>query len=284
MVKETTDLSYSGREVRKYDNDHFLTGLFAPADRREALFALHAFNLEIAKTREVVSEPILGQMRLQFWRDGIAAVYEGGSVPRHGVMDPLAEAIRRHGLSRALFDRLIDAREADLDDDPPANLTCLVNYAEVTGAPLVQLALEILGVRDEEAQAAGRQVGIGYALAGILRAVPFHARQHRQLLPADLMAKHGASSADLFELRSKPEVRPVVAEVAAAARSHLEEARALRRTVPKAALPALLPAVLAELHLRVVAKEGNDVFAPRVLMPNPFRQAKLAWAAMLGRY
>lgn len=116
MVKAATDLSYCGREVRKYDNDHFLAGLFVPADRREAMFALYAFNLEIAKTREVVSEPILGQMRLQFWRDGIEAVYEDGPVPRHGVMDPLTEAARGLRLSRALFDRLIDAREADLDD------------------------------------------------------------------------------------------------------------------------------------------------------------------------
>ncbi|MCG5242619.1 phytoene/squalene synthase family protein [Azospirillum doebereinerae] len=284
MAKSTTDLSYCGREVRKYDNDHFLAGLFAPADRREPLFALHAFNLEIAKTREVVSEPILGQMRLQFWRDGIEAVYGDGPVPRHEVMDPLAQAAKSLGLSRALFDRLIDAREADLDDTPPADLTCLVNYAEVTGAPLVQLALEILGVRDEATHAAGRHVGIAYALTGILRAVPFLARQHRQLLPADLMAKHGARSEDLFELRSTPELRPVIGDVALVVRKHLREARALRRSVPRAALPALLPAVLAELHLAVVAREGNDVFAPRVLLPNPFRQLRLGWAALRGRY
>ncbi|SMH60048.1 phytoene/squalene synthase family protein [Azospirillum agricola] len=284
MAKTTTDLSYCGREVRKYDNDHFLAGLFAPADRREALFALHAFNLEIAKTREVVSEPIMGQMRLQFWRDGIEAVYGDGPVPRHAVMDPLAEAARSLGLSRALFDRLIDAREADLDDTPPADLTCLVNYAEVTGAPLVQLALEILGVRDEAAMAAGRHVGIAYALAGILRAVPFLARQHRQLLPADLMARQGARSHDLFELRSTPELRPVVGDVALVARKHLGEARKLRRSVPRAAVPALLPAVLAELHLGVLAREGNDPFAPRVLLPNPFRQLRLGWAAVRGAY
>lgn len=284
MAKTTSDLSYCGREVRKYDNDHFLAGLFAPAERREPLFALHAFNLEIAKTREVVSEPILGQMRLQFWRDGIEAVYGDGPVPRHEVMDPLADAARTLGLSRALFDRLIDAREADLDDTAPADLTCLVNYAEVTGAPLVQLALEILGVREEAPVAAGRHAGIAYALTGILRAVPFLARQHRQLLPADLMAKHGARSQDLFELRSTPELRAVVGDVALVARKHLREARALRRSVPRAALPALLPAVLADLHLGVIAREGNDVFAPRVLLPNPFRQMRLGWAALLGRY
>lgn len=284
MAKATTDLSYCGREVRKYDNDHFLSGLFAPAERREALFALHAFNLEIAKTREVVSEPILGQMRLQFWRDGIESVYGDGPVPRHEVMDPLAQAARSLGLSRALFDRLIDAREADLDDEPPADLTCLVNYAEVTGAPLVQLALEILDARDAAAMAAGRHVGIAYALAGILRAVPFLARQHRQLLPADLMDRHGARSQDLFALRAGPELRPVVGDVMTVARKHLREARALRRSVPRRALPALLPAVLADLHLGVLEREGNDPFAPRVLLPNPFRQLRLGWAALRGAY
>lgn len=284
MAKATPDLSYSGQEVRKYDNDRFLTSLFAPAERREALFALYAFNLEIAKTREVVTEPVLGQMRLQFWRDGIEAVYEGGAIPKHAVMEPLAAAAKEHGLTRAHFDRLIDAREADLDDTPPASIECLVNYAEVTGAPLVHLALETLGVRDEAARRAGRHVGIAYALTGILRAVPFHARQQRQMLPDDRMQAHGAKQGDLFELRSVPELRPVVQEVGEAAREHLAQARALRRDVPKAALPALLPAVLAETHLDTIKREGGDVFAPRVLMPNPFRHPKLAWAAVRGRY
>lgn len=284
MATATTDLSYCGREVRKHDNDHFLTGLFAPEDRREALFALHAFNVEIAKTREVVSEPILGQMRLQFWRDGVEAVYEDGPVPRHAVMDPLAEAAKTLRLSRSLFDRLIDAREADLDDTPPADLTCLVNYADVTGAPLVQLALEILDVRSEQAMAVGRHVGIAYALTGILRAVPFLARQNRQLLPADRMTEHGAQSEDLFAGRSKSELRPVIADVARVAAEHLDQARRLRRGLPKAALPALLPAVLADLHLGVIAKADHDVFAPRVLLPHPFRHLRLGWAALRGRY
>ncbi|MCW2243201.1 phytoene/squalene synthase family protein [Azospirillum canadense] len=284
MAKATPDLSYSGQEVRKYDNDRFLTCLFAPAERRESLFALYAFNLEIAKTREVVTEPMLGQMRLQFWRDGIEKVYGGAAVPKHAVMEPLAAAVKEQGLSRALLDRLIDAREADLEDAAPASLDCLVNYADVTSTPLVQLALESLGVREEGAQRAARHVGIAYALTGILRAVPFHAHQHRQMLPADRMEAHGAKQADLFELRSAPELRPVVGEVADRARDHLAQARGLRREVPRAALPALLPAVLADTYLDVIAREGNDPFAARVQMANPFRQAKLAWAAVRGRY
>ncbi|HYD71312.1 phytoene/squalene synthase family protein [Azospirillum sp.] len=290
MANQTTELSYSGQEVRKYDNDRFLTCLFAPADRREHLFALYAFNLEVAKTREVVSEPLLGQMRLQWWRDSVAAVYGEGTLPQHEVVRPLAEAVAAHGLTRRHFDTLIDAREADLDDEPPASLDCLVNYAEATAAPLVRLALEVLGTGGDtetgaEAGAeAARHAGIAHALTGILRAVPFHARQGRVMLPADRLAAHDVRPRDVMGRAKEPGVRAVIGEVAAVAREHLAAARAQRRSVPRAALPALLPATLAGAHLDVIARADHDVLAPRVLMPNPFRPARLAWAAFRGRY
>lgn len=284
MANETTDLSYCGQEVRRYDNDRFLTSLFAPAERREALFALCAFNLEIAKTREVVSEPMLGQMRLQWWRDGIDAAYAGGPVPVHAVVQPLAAAIAAHGLTRIHFDRLIDAREADLDDEPPASLDCLVNYAEVTSAPLVLLSLETLGVRDAAATEAGRHAAIAYALVGLLRAVPHLARQNRVLLPVDRLAAHGVRVRAVIEGKAGEALRPVVREVADVAREHLGRARALRREVPRAAVPVLLGATLAETYLGALAGQGHEVMAARVQMPHPLRQVKLAWAAMRGRY
>ncbi|HYG85124.1 MAG TPA: phytoene/squalene synthase family protein [Azospirillum sp.] len=284
MANEASDLSYCGQEVRKYDNDRFLSCLFAPAERREALFALYAFNLEVAKTREVVSEPMLGMMRLQWWRDGIAAAYGEGPVPQHAVMQPVTAAIGAYGLTRAHFERLIDAREADLDDEPPANLVCLVNYAEVTAAPLVHLSLEALGVRDPAAAEAGRHAAIAYALTGLLRAVPYHARQNRVLLPADSLGAQGVHVRDVIEGKAGAALKPVVREVADAAREHLGKARALQREVPRAAVPALLGATLADTYLGVLAREDHDPLAARVQMPHPLRSAKLAWAAMRGRY
>lgn len=284
MANRDGDLSYCGQEVRKHDNDRFLAGLFIPAERREAAFALYAFNIEVAKTREVVTEPMIGQMRLQWWRDAVEAAYEGGAVPQHAVAGPLADAVAAHGLGRGHFERLIDAREADLDDEPPADMAALEAYAEGTSAPLVLLTLETLGVRDAEAAEAGRRVGTAYALAGLLRAVPFHAGRGRVLLPADRLAAHGGRPREILDGKPGPAVAATVREVAALARRHLDEARALRRAVPKAALPALLPAVLASLHLDVLAREGFDPFAPRVQMPNPFRQLRLGWAALRGRY
>jgi NADH dehydrogenase [ubiquinone] 1 alpha subcomplex assembly factor 6 len=278
-------LSPLARLVREHDRDRFLTALFAPPDRRESLLALYAFNYEVAKTREMVSEPTLGRMRLQWWRDSIAAIYDGTPVRRHEVVEPLAQAIGAHRLSRPHFARLIDAREADLDDAPPHDLAALEAYAEASSAPLVLLALETLGVRDEAAQAAGRAVGIAFALAGLLRAVPFHARAHRVYLPADLLAAHGIElHRTVFELRPAPGLDAVVASVAARARAYLEAARSVRRSVPRAALPALLPAVPAARSLAALKRARYDVLAPRLALPDGGLAWRLALAAVLGRY
>jgi NADH dehydrogenase [ubiquinone] 1 alpha subcomplex assembly factor 6 len=283
MANSDAALSYCGQEVRKYDKDRFLTALFAPAERREALFALYAFNLEIAKTREVVTEPVLGQIRLQWWLDAIGEAYDG-TPRRHEVLVPLAGAIRAFDLTRGHFEKLIDAREADLTDEPPADATCLISYAEVTGVPLVLLALEILGVSDSAAAKAARHVGIAWGLTGLLRAIPFHARAHRLYMPKDALARHDVAEGRLFDLKPPEGLKTVVGEVADLAKGHLREARALRRDVPRAANPALLIGSIADTYLGVIAKSGNDVFAPKVLMPNPFRQVWLGLRAMAGRY
>src|ERR1700730_16489819 len=104
-------LSPAAALVRRHDRDRFQTALFAPARDREALFALYAFNYEIARVRESVREPMLGQIRLQWWREAIATAYEGGAPRHHVVVEAITEAIRGCGLTRAHFDRLIDTRE-----------------------------------------------------------------------------------------------------------------------------------------------------------------------------
>jgi NADH dehydrogenase [ubiquinone] 1 alpha subcomplex assembly factor 6 len=287
-------LSFCAREARRHDNDRFLACLFAPEDRHEALFALLAFNLEIAKTREVVTEPLIGQMRLQWWRDAVERLYQPSDAtqppPAHEVVRSLALAISRHSLSREHFDRLIDARDADLSDTPPASLDALRDYAEATSAPLVRLGLEVLGLRSwrsieqEAAIRAAREVAIAWALTGLLRAVPFLIRQRRIMLPADLLARHGLKAARLFDFRPDPlALAPVVAEVAAAARVHLSQARRLRPKVPAAAIPALLPATLADHSLSTLERHRHDVFS-LPLHRHPLRPLWLAWRAWRQRY
>lgn len=276
-------LSACAEAVRKHDNDRFLTALFAPAADREDLFALYAFNHEIAKTREVVTEPTLGQIRLQWWRESIEGAF-AGHPRRHEVVEPLAAAIARHGLDREPFDLAIDGREADLDDEAPADLDCLVNYAQVTGAPLVRLACQILGARDPATVEAARLVGTAWTLTGILRATPFLARGHRSRLPLSLMAEQGVTEPALFDLKPEPGLAKVVEAVADKAHALLAEARQLRREVPKAALPALLVATLADHYLGRMRKAGYDVMSPALLRPTLGRPLAVGWAATAGRW
>ena len=270
--------------VRRHDRDRFQTALFAPAARREALFALYAFNYEIARVRESVTEPMLGQIRLQWWRENIAIAFGGGSARHHPVVEALTGTIRGLGLSREHFDRLIDAREADLSGEPPASLNALEDYAEATSARLVYLALEALDARDPAAQEAAHHIGIAYALAGLLRAMPFRIRAGRCVIPSDLAVRTGVAEEDYRSLRSTPALRGATAEIATVAWRHLTAARILRRSVPRPAFPALLPAILAARSLTRLKSADYNPFDRALAGSDPLQSWRLAVAALFGRF
>jgi phytoene synthase len=266
------------------DHDRFLCALFAPAAEREDLFALYAFNQEVARIREVVSEPLIGQIRLQWWRDAMDAIY-AGDAPRHHAALGLAEAVRRHGLTRAHFDRLIEARAGDLDDHAPPDIDALVAYAEDTSATLTALSLEVLGQGGGGAAGeAGRNVGVAWALTGLLRAVPFHAASRRLYLPASLTREMGLDISELFRRRFSPALAAVVSAVAETARRHLAEARRLAPAVSRRGLPALLPATLADGYLGRLSRAGFDPFDEAVQAAPAGRLVRLAFNAYRGRY
>jgi NADH dehydrogenase [ubiquinone] 1 alpha subcomplex assembly factor 6 len=270
--------------VRRWDPDRYQTALFAPAARREALFALYAFNYEIARVRESVTEPALGHIRLEWWRETVAAAYEGGPVRRHPVAEALTEVIRAAAPAREHFDRLIDARAADFDDEPPASLAALEHYGEGTSSRLVLIALELLEARDTAAAETGRQAGIAYALAGLLRALPVLTRTGRPIIPADIAAKHRLDPGDWRVGHDTPGLRSAVAEIADAAHRHLAKARAGRPTIRRSAHAALLPTVVAARTLDRLARAGYDAFNPTLTQPDPLQAWRLAIAAMRRRF
>ena len=270
--------------VRRHDHDRFQTALFAPSGRREALFALYAFNYEVARVRETVSEPVLGQIRLQWWRESIAAAFEGGPVRNHLVVEALTAAIRACALTRAHFERLVDAREQDLDEAPSANLSALEDYAEATSARLVYLALESLGVRGPSAEKAGFHVGVAYALAGLLRAMPFQARAGRLIVPADIAAQTALDAGDYRGLRSTQALCSATAEIAAAASRHLAAARTHRHSIARRALPALLPAIVAERSLARLKQAGYDPFDPALATPETMQSWRLGNSMHRNRF
>ncbi len=273
-------LSPAGNLVRQHDRDRFQTALFAPAERRDALFALYAFNYEIARIREAVREEMLGRIRLQWWREAVEAAYAGRPARRHDTVEPLSQAINRYDLTQAHFARLIDAREADLAGPPPPTLAALEEYCAASSGALVDLAAEALGLRGEAVSRIAREVGIAYALAGLLRAMPYHAAAGRSYLPEEF----AVDPADYRKRQATPELRGAVAGLAGAAERHLAAARADHRAIPRSALAAFLPATIASLYLRKLKRAENDPFAPALLAPDPLQSWRLLAASLRGRF
>jgi NADH dehydrogenase [ubiquinone] 1 alpha subcomplex assembly factor 6 len=261
-------LSYCGQLVKDHDPDRFLISLFAPLAAREDLWALFAFNHEIAKTREVVSETVLGQARLQWWREAVGTIYDGGDVPEHEVLKGLARAVKAHDLPREDFETLIYAREFDLENVLPANTEGFLHYADFTSTPLMRMAVKIAGGDPEREPVP--QVAVNYALAGLLRAVPFHAGQRRCYLPEELMKKHGVSLLQLHDFM-KPEegLKDLVRELAG---------QFVKGVKPEDRMLGAAQA-LASIYMKQLEKAGYDPFDSKAIIPPYFKELRVFLAA-----
>ncbi|HEU0069986.1 MAG TPA: squalene/phytoene synthase family protein [Alphaproteobacteria bacterium] len=281
-MAEAAALSYSANQVRQGDPDRFLTALFAPAERREALFALYAFNLEVARIPELVRETMMGQIRLQWWRDRLGEIEAGQ--PRDGAETPqaLAAAIQTGALPFASFETILTARERDLDPTPPADLAEFQDYAQNTAGELSMLAARVLGASDDATLSAARHIGTAWAMIGHLRSLGHHARAGRMTLPRATMGV--TTAADVVHGRAREAIVATARSVGAEAAALLSVARALRRDIDKRALPALLLAPLADLHLRKLRSRHFNPLRPDIEIARPRKQAALFLAATLGRY
>ncbi|WP_222877591.1 phytoene/squalene synthase family protein [Terrihabitans soli] len=269
--------------VREQDPDRYFATLFAPAERRPGLFALYAFNSEIARVREAVSEPIPGEIRLAWWREVLQ-----GQRPDEASAHPVAEAIRTtiaaNRLPADAFVRMTEARVLDLYNDPIPSVNDLEGYTGDTSSALIRLASIILvgGGEPGGAEASGH-AGVAYAITGLLRALPFHAERGQVFIPAEVLARHGARRDDILAGRSSHGVYAALREMRAMARHHLEAARRVSREIKPEASAAFLPVALCDLYLKRMEKSGYNPFRTLIEAPQWRRQAALWTAAKRGR-
>lgn len=175
--------------VRSTDRDRFLCSLFAPEPARSGLLALLALDHELARTPAVTSEPLLAEIRLEWWREAVAEAAGDGKPRAQPIVEALSEIARRHALSREALVELIDARAEEVEG--PLDVVR-------TGNALANLQLAVLDVADEPSRHAARAVaaaklmGDGPERAALLA----EARAHRAevdpaalpiLLPARLL-------------------------------------------------------------------------------------------------
>lgn len=246
-------LTYCGNLVRQQDPDRFLLSLFTSLRVRPALWALYAFNYEIAKTRELVTETTTGLIRLTWWREALAEIYNGAPVRQHAVVMALADAIRAYNLPQDKFEMMIYAREFDVEDRTPATLEGLFHYADYTTSPLTELSLMVLG---QEVRGA-REASIRYAVTGLLRAMPFMTQQRRCYLPDDVMAAHGMSAQKLFDFNERDKLPDIVRDIIHALPAMSESSSKHLRMMHK----------MTALYLAQIERAGFDMFDPSMAVP-----------------
>ncbi len=261
--------------VREADKDRFLASLFAPAEGRRDLFALYAFNAEVAGVQGKVREPLAGEIRLQYWHDLVAGTGEPGANP---VAAALLEIVKRHALPHQPLLELLEARRFDLYEETFSTRADLENYASNTSSAVIELAMRILDQPSGAAPGLARSAGIAYAIAGLARSFAFHASRGKIFVPDEILTAHGAARADILAGRSTIELRDALADFREQARRHLDQIGDQLAEVPDRLVPALLPVALVDPYLARMERADYEPFRTVVEVPQ-WRKQWLLWRA-----
>ncbi|HLA21767.1 MAG TPA: phytoene/squalene synthase family protein [Pseudolabrys sp.] len=262
--------------VREADRDRYLATLFAPAEHRDALFALYAFNAEIARVRDVAREPLPGEIRLQWWREVLTGERDGEAAA-HPVAAALRETLGRYGFVVTPLLELIEARNFDLYDEPMATIGELELYGIRTQSPVFALASGILGKGGPPPELFTLDVGVAYTIGASLSRLGRHAARRQLYVPLEVLQRHQVDPEDIFAARVSQPLLAALAEMRGLARTHLAAAQAKLKSAPPEILPALLPVALVGPMLRRMERAGYAPFEFEPAMP--WRRQWQLWRA-----
>jgi len=265
-------------QLRREDSDRFLSALFAPAEQRGHMLALYALDRDLKQIPHKVTEPMLGAIRFQWWRDTIGGIFQGEHAG-HELVPALAAAIEAGGLAPEGFHAWLDAREDEMTEQPFADIEAMTTHARRTEGTIMGFSMSILGVADIPSVSGA--FGEAYGLIDVLKRCGPAAGRRSVFLPMDRL--EGKQDA-MFAGRLLPEAQQAFADVAASARSRVKQAVASRVTrAPKQALPALLHAGLVPGYARLFARGDFDFLRSSPEIPAYRRQISLMARAMRGR-
>lgn len=261
--------------VRQYDRDRYLTALFSPAKHRDALMSLYAFDVEIKRVSDLVSDPMPGEIRLQWWSDAIANV-EHGSIEGHPVAAALLATMKKYDLPAQPLLDLIEARRFDLYNDPMPSLTDLEGYSGETVSAVLQLAALVLsGTKDPKSADMSGHAGVALGLTAILLQLPKHSSKKQLYLPVDVLGRHGLSPQEFLLDEEYDRVAAVVREMCEHIRHHLDRFEsANKQTGDNGLASAYLQIGILPLYLKAFESQSSD---PRKTNP-AIAQWRRQWA------
>ncbi|EKM49521.1 uncharacterized protein PHACADRAFT_166889 [Phanerochaete carnosa HHB-10118-sp] len=277
--------SYCRDFVQKRDYEAYLVSQVYPRDHRDAFYALRAFYIELSTMQESVSNSIIGNMRMQFWKDALKD-FSDGRPPKHPIALALYEASGRFNLPMYHLKRMIEARDAELQTPTHLTLDSLTAHAESTSSTFLYLLLSMLNQSSShDFSHAASHVGVAHTIATLLRALPYHASKRHMVIPAEVTARHGVSQEEVFRQGGNAKgIDDAAYEFATLANDHLITAREMFKDtagkVPGPVKPVFLNAVPAAVYLERLEKANFNVFLPSLQQ----RSWRLPWRIWLGYY
>ena len=248
--------------VRSHDFPRYASTLFVPSEQRRALLAIYAFNVEISRVREQVSQPLPGEIRLQWWTDMLAGSGHGG-VEGNPVAAELNLAIRSFGLPVERLSRLIDEHQFDLYNDPMPTMAALEGYLAATCSALFALAARIVGPASEAVEHLARHAGVAQGIVQVIANLPRDASRRQLFLPREILESHGCGMEDVFAGKETPGLRAVLDELMGEAQQNLSTASSLLAEVPPAVRPVFLPLSQVRADLERLSRAGHNPFVPQ---------------------
>lgn len=254
--------SFCAELVRSHDFGRYASALFVPAPQRRALLAVYAFNVEVSRVHEQVSQPLPGEMRLQWWTDALAGLSHGG-VEGNPVAAELLLAIRTWRLPVERLSRLIEEHQFDLYNDPMPTMAALEGYINDTSSALFSMAALIAGQSSAEIEHLARHAGLAQGMAQVMASLPLDASRRQLFVPQQVLESHGCGMEDVFARKQTPKLRAPLDHLLGEARGHLRTALALLASVAPEVRPVFLPLALVRRDLARMSRADNDPFMPR---------------------
>ncbi|HLG84033.1 MAG TPA: phytoene/squalene synthase family protein [Bradyrhizobium sp.] len=260
---DNTAAAFCADLVRSHDFARYAATLFLPADMRRALLALYAFNVEITRVRDQVSQALPGEIRLQWWTDMLAG-HAHGSAEGNPVAAELMHVIGLGELPVEKLSRLIEEHQFDLYNDPMPTMAALEGYLNDTSSALFALAAQIAGgPPSPEVDHLARHAGLAQGFVHVIASLAHDASRRQLFLPQQVLAQHGSDLEEVFAGKLTQRVRSAVDQLLAEARGHLETAYGLLGEAPEEVRPVFLPLALVRRDLRRLSRPDNDPFAPQ---------------------
>jgi phytoene synthase len=267
--------------VRSHDFTRYASTLFVPAAQRRGLLAVYAFNVEIARVHELVSQPLPGEIRLQWWTDMLAGAGHGG-VEGNPVAAELLLAIQNWNLPVEPLSRMIDEHQFDLYNDPMPTMAALEGYINDTSSALFSLGAGIMYGQSDEIDHLARHAGLAQGLVEVIAALPLDASRRQLFVPLQLLESHGVPMEDVFSGKQTAKMRAALDQLIGDARKHFETALALLASAPPESRPVFLPLAMVRRDLEIMAREDHNPFVPRAT--SRFRTLWTLWRASRSRW